>query len=84
MLVYAGAVKNSDGSVGEGALLVFSIETDAAATLLGVEPIGTFAAPSNADPLEIVSVDGDTLTLRTEAGDEFVFDAVTREFVAGP
>ena len=70
-LVYAGAERNPDGSVKQGALKLYTKD---------LTPIGTYPAPSGAGALTIIAVKGSLMQLRTDTGSTLVFNLQTNQY----
>lgn len=66
--VYAGGFTNPDGSVGQGALKIY--------TALD-QYIGTYTAPAGSAALTITAVNGDVMQLRTDSGVTLTFNLQT-------
>ncbi|HLG76856.1 MAG TPA: hypothetical protein VKX46_10600, partial [Ktedonobacteraceae bacterium] len=78
-LVYSGARKNADGSVGPGALRVYT-ETPDATGGFKIDAVGTFVAPGNQSALLITSYNGTILQLRTDTGKTLSFNLLTNQY----
>lgn len=78
-LVYSGARKNADGSLGPGALRVYT-ETPDTAGGFKIDAVGMFVAPGNQSALTITSYNGTILQLQTDAGKTLSFNLLTNQY----
>lgn len=78
-LVYAGAEKNPDGSLGPGALKLYTEAPDSDGGF-DIHSIGTYPAPNGVSDLIIVAVNGNLMQLRTDTGGTLVFNLQTNQY----
>lgn len=78
-LAYAGAKPKPDGTIQQGAVLLYTV-TRGSLNVASLHPIGTFLAPGTTTQLSIVSVNGSVLLLQSGSGSHLTFNLQTHQY----
>jgi hypothetical protein len=79
VLAYAGAKPSADSTASQGGIVLYT-ETVNQAGGFDMHPLGTFLAPAGSPALTITAVQGNLLTVRSEAGRTLSFNLQTHQF----